>query len=209
MTKKMKKDKLRMMAMALSALLLTTGFAACGDDDDDPIQETDEQKSYFDRELDTADITYEVRLAKDELSLYNVEVEYRGDDKKDNTLTMTDTVWTKAYHLTKASLPGDFVLRARPKLKEGLQLEKDASFRVGCITKITVKVKNKYGRLICDCDGLGLQQTDFVTMTTEQIENPWSSLASDLIGSLFSQDKKTVEVYDNKIVYNDMTQRYW
>jgi hypothetical protein len=29
------------------------------------------------------------------------------------------------------------------------------------------------------------------------------------MGSLFSQDKKTVEVYDDKIVYNDMTQRYW
>ena len=206
----MKKGKLRMMAMAVSALLLMTGFAACGDkDNDDAFEETDEQKSYFDRELATADITYEVRLAKDVLSLYNVEVEYRGDDKKDNTLAMTDTVWTKTYHLTKASLPGDFVLRARPKLKENLQLEKDASFRVGCITKITVKVKNKYGRLICDCDGLGLQQTDFVTMTTEQIENPWSSWASDLMGSLFGQDKKTVEVYDDKIVYNDMTQRYW
>ena len=73
----MKKGKLRMMAMAVSALLLMTGFAACGDkDNDDAFEETDEQKSYFDRELATADITYEVRLAKDELSLYNVEVEY-------------------------------------------------------------------------------------------------------------------------------------
>lgn len=206
----MKKDKLRMMAIAASALLLTTGFTACGDDDDDdPIQETEEQKSYFDRELETADVTYEVRLGKDELSLYDVEVEYRGDDKKDNTITMTNATWSKTYHLTKASLPGDFVLRARPKLKEGLQLDKDAKFEVGCITKIIVKVKNKYGRLICDVDGMGLVQTDFVTMTTEQIVNPWSSWASDLMGSLFSQDKKTVEVYDNKIVYNDMTQRYW
>ncbi len=206
----MKKDKLRMMAIAASALLLTTGFTACGgDDDDDPIQETEEQKSYFDRELETADVTYEVRLGKDELSLYDVEVEYRGDDKKDNTITMTNATWSKTYHLTKASLPGDFVLRARPKLKEGLQLDKDAKFEVGCITKIIVKVKNKYGRLICDVDGMGLVQTDFVTMTTEQIVNPWSSWASDLMGSLFSQDKKTVEVYDDKIVYNDMTQRYW
>ena len=206
----MKKDKLRMVAIAASALLLTTGFTACGgDDDDDPIQETEEQKSYFDRELETADVTYEVRLGKDELSLYDVEVEYRGDDKKDNTITMTNATWSKTYHLTKASLPGDFVLRARPKLKEGLQLDKDAKFEVGCITKIIVKVKNKYGRLICDVDGMGLVQTDFVTMTTEQIVNPWSSWASDLMGSLFSQDKKTVEVYDNKIVYNDMTQRYW
>ncbi|MBQ3752179.1 MAG: hypothetical protein II864_01370 [Prevotella sp.] len=206
----MKKDKLRMMAIAASALLLTTGFTACGgDDDDDPIQETEEQKSYFDRELETADVTYEVRLGKDELSLYDVEVEYRGDDKKDNTITMTNATWSKTYHLTKASLPGDFVLRARPKLKEGLQLDKDAKFEVGCITKIIVKVKNKYGRLICDVDGMGLVQTEFVTMTTEQIVNPWSSWASDLMGSLFSQDKKTVEVYDNKIVYNDMTQRYW
>lgn len=206
----MKKDKLRMMAIAASALLLTSGFTACGgDDDDDPIQETEEQKSYFDRELETADVTYEVRLGKDELSLYDVEVEYRGDDKKDNTITMTNATWSKTYHLTKASLPGDFVLRARPKLKEGLQLDKDAKFEVGCITKIIVKVKNKYGRLICDVDGMGLVQTDFVTMTTEQIVNPWSSWASDLMGSLFSQDKKTVEVYDNKIVYNDMTQRYW
>ena len=206
----MKKDKLRMMAIAASALLLTTGFTACGgDDDDDPIQETEEQKSYFDRELETADVTYEVRLGKDELSLYDVEVEYRGDDKKDNTITMTNATWSKTYHLTKASLPGDFVLRARPKLKEGLQLDKDAKFEVGCITKIIVKVKNKYGRLICDVDGMGLVQTEFVTMTTEQIVNPWSSWASDLRGSLFSQDKKTVEVYDNKIVYNDMTQRYW
>ena len=206
----MKKDKLRMMAIAASALLLTTGFTDCGgDDDDDPIQETEEQKSYFDRELETADVTYEVRLGKDELSLYDVEVEYRGDDKKDNTITMTNATWSKTYHLTKASLPGDFVLRARPKLKEGLQLDKDAKFEVGCITKIIVKVKNKYGRLICDVDGMGLVQTEFVTMTTEQIVNPWSSWASDLMGSLFSQDKKTVEVYDNKIVYNDMTQRYW
>ena len=206
----MKKDKLRMMAIAASALLLTTGFTACGgDDDDDPIQETEEQKSYFDRELETADVTYEVRLGKDELSLYDVEVEYRGDDKKDNTITMTNATWSKTYHLTKASLPGDFVLRARPKLKEGLQLDKDAKFEVGCITKIIVKVKNKYGRLICDVDGMGVVQTEFVTMTTEQIVNPWSSWASDLMGSLFSQDKKTVEVYDNKIVYNDMTQRYW
>ena len=206
----MKKDKLRMMAIAASALLLTTGFTACGgNDDDDPIQETEEQKSYFDRELETADVTYEVRLGKDELSLYDVEVEYRGDDKKDNTITMTNATWSKTYHLTKASLPGDFVLRARPKLKEGLQLDKDAKFEVGCITKIIVKVKNKYGRLICDVDGMGLVQTEFVTMTTEQIVNPWSSWASDLMGSLFSQDKKTVEVYDNKIVYNDMTQRYW
>ena len=206
----MKKDKLRMMAIAASALLLTTGFTACGgDDDDDPIQETEEQKSYFDRELETADVTYEVRLGKDELSLYDVEVEYRGDDKKDNTITMTNATWSKTYHLTKASLPGDFVLRARPKLKEGLQLDKDAKFEVGCITKIIVKVKNKYGRLICDVDGMGLVQTDFVTMTTEQIVEQWSSWASDLMGSLFSQDKKTVEVYDNKIVYNDMTQRYW
>lgn len=206
----MKKDKLRMMAIAASALLLTTGFTACGgDDDDDPIQETEEQKSYFDRELETADVTYEVRLGKDELSLYDVEVEYRGDDKKDNTITMTNATWSKTYHLTKASLPGDFVLRARPKLKEGLQLDKDAKFEVGCITKIIVKVKNKYGRLICDVDGMGLVQTDFVTMTTEQIVNPWSSWASDLMGSLFSQDKKTLEVYDDKIVYNDMTQRYW
>ena len=206
----MKKDKLRMMAIAASALLLTTGFTACGgDDDDDPIQETEEQKSYFDRELETADVTYEVRLGKDELSLYDVEVEYRGDDKKDNTITMTNATWSKTYHLTKASLPSDFVLRARPKLKEGLQLDKDAKFEVGCITKIIVKVKNKYGRLICDVDGMGLVQTDFVTMTTEQIVNPWSSWASDLMGSLFSQDKKTVEVYDDKIVYNDMTQRYW
>lgn len=206
----MKKDKLRMMAIAASALLLTTGFTACGgDDDDDPIQETEEQKSYFDRELETADVTYEVRLGKDELSLYDVEVEYRGDDKKDNTITMTNATWSKTYHLTKASLPGDFVLRARPKLKEGLQLDKDAKFEVGCITKIIVKVKNKYGRLICDVDGMGLVQTDFVTMTTEQIVNPWSSWASDLMDSLFSQDKKTVEVYDDKIVYNDMTQRYW
>ena len=206
----MKKDKLRMMAIAASALLLTTGFTACGgDDDDDPIQETEEQKSYFDRELETADVTYEVRLGKDELSLYDVEVEYRGDDKKDNTITIINATWSKTYHLTKASLPGDFVLRARPKLKEGLQLDKDAKFEVGCITKIIVKVKNKYGRLICDVDGMGLVQTEFVTMTTEQIVNPWSSWASDLMGSLFSQDKKTVEVYDNKIVYNDMTQRYW
>ena len=207
----MKKKNFLWSMMALTvAAVLSVGFTACGgDDDDDPIQETEEQKSYFDRELETADVTYEVRLGKDELSLYDVEVEYRGDDKKDNTITMTNATWSKTYHLTKASLPGDFVLRARPKLKEGLQLDKDAKFEVGCITKIIVKVKNKYGRLICDVDGMGLVQTDFVTMTTEQIVNPWSSWASDLMGSLFSQDKKTVEVYDNKIVYNDMTQRYW
>lgn len=205
----MTKDKLKMMAAVACALLLTASFSACGDDNDDPIQESEEQKSYFDRELASAVVTYEVRLAKDELSLYDVEVEYRDENKQDRSFSMTDTVWTKTYNLTKASLPADFVLRSKPKLKEGLQLEADASFRVGCITKIIVKVYNSYGRIICDCDGLGLQQGDFVTMTKEQIENPWSSWAADLMGSLFSQDKKTLEVYDDKIVYNDMTQRYW
>lgn len=206
----MKKDKLRMLAIVASALLLTTaGFTACSDDDDPLDRETEEQKSNNDRELATAEVTYEVRLGKDELNIYDVEVEFRDTNKKDSAFTMTTNEWSKTFHLDKTSLPGDFVLRARPKLKSGLQLEKEAEFEVGCITKIIVKVKNKYGRIICDVDGMGLVQTGFVKMTTEQIENPFSSWASDLIGSLFSQDKKTLEVYEGKIVYNDMTERYW
>jgi len=203
--------KLTNIVAACVLLLTTTCLLSSCDEDDDftPAEQTEEEKSYFDRQLETADVTYQVRLGKDELSLYDVEVEYRSDDKQDNTLMMTDTLWTKTYHLTKASLPGDFVLRSKPKLKSGLKLEKDASFQVGCITTIKVTVQNQYGRTICDCDGLGLSQTDFVTMTTEQIENPWSALAAELMGSLFSQDKKTLMVYDNKIVYNSMSQRYW
>ena len=70
-------------------------------------------------------------------------------------------------------------------------------------------VKNKAGRVICDCDGLGFIKTDFTTMTGEQLSNPLASVISGWFDSLFSTDKKTLEVYSGKIVYNDMSQEYW
>ena len=46
-------------------------------------------------------------------------------------------------------------------------------------------------------------------MTGEQLSNPLASVISGWFDSLFSTDKKTLEVYSGKIVYNDMSQEYW
>ena len=192
-------------------IVMCGAFVACGDDEDDNFkkEQTDEEKSYFDRTLASAEVSYKVRLGKDELSIYDVDVEYSDENNNDKSLTMKDTLWTWKHSLTPSNLPAKFVLRAKPTQKEGLNLEENAEFQVGCITEIRVVVKNKYGRVICDCNGLGLSPTGFTTMTGSQIMNPWSSTVSDLFGSLFSTDKKTLEVYDGKIVFNGMTQAYW
>ena len=59
----MMKKQLKWMLVLCCGLVMSAGFAACDDDDDDHFQreETDEEKSYFDRELATADVTYKVR----------------------------------------------------------------------------------------------------------------------------------------------------
>jgi hypothetical protein len=207
----MMKKQLKWMLVLCCGLVMSAGFAACDDDDDDHFQreETDEEKSYFDRELATADVTYKVRLAKDELKLYDVKISYMDEKGVEQSFLMNDTAWTLKRSLTPKDLPAEFVLRAKPSLKDGLVLDDNAQFQVGCITKLLVVVKNSYGRVICERDDIGLSPSDFVTMTGADIKNPWSSAVSDLFGSLFNTDKKSVTVSSNKIKYNGMSEHYW
>lgn len=208
----MMKRKYFYAALALCCTIaMSVTLTSCNDDDEDkPTKEqTDEEKSYFDRTLASADITYIVRLGKDELKLYNVTVSYMDEYGKENSFAMTDTTWQLKRSLKPGDLPAKFVLRCSPDRKYDVTVPNDEVVTVGCITRIDVVVKNSYGRIICDVDDMGLSQTEFVEMTGEHFMSPWSEPISDIFGSIFGVDKKTVNVYEDKIVYNGMTQRYW
>lgn len=210
MTTLMKKHFLWMLALCCG-LVMSMAFVACDDDDDDDFkrEETEEEKSYFDREMATADVEYKVSLGRDELQLYDVKLEYLDAEGKSQSFMMDKREWTLKRSLLPKDLPAKFELRVKPSQKEGLKLNDEDQFEVGCITRIQVTVKNQYGRVICDRDDMGLSNTEFVTMTGQQISNSWSSIISDLFGSLFSTDKKTLEVQSKKIIFNGMSEHYW
>ncbi len=207
----MKKNTLR-FAIALSCGLLMSGafLTSCKDSNAETVvEETEEEKSYYDRTLATAEVEYQVSLGSDELSIYDVEVIYTNEKGEEISFPMTKDEWSLKRSLKPEDLPASFVLRAKPSRKTGLDLEADKKYEVGCITKIYVVVKNKYGRVICERDGMGLSQTEFTDLTGSQIMNDMSSMVTDWMGSLFSTDKKTLDVYSDKIEYNDFTERYW
>ncbi len=187
-------------------LIVCGSFASC-DKDDSNFEISHETVDT--RELASAEITYKVSLGKYELAVDDVEVSYLDKDGKEHTLTMTDNEWTMKYNLTSADKPVNFELRVKPTRKANLKLDADTKYEVGVISKIIVKVKNKAGRMICDCDGLGLDYADFHSFSGEQLMNEWSSTVTGWFDDLTNTSKKTVEVYPNKIIYNKMTQKYW
>ena len=188
-------------------LMVCGSFTSCDSDDNDFVVTKDDNGD--NRELYSAEITYKVSLGKYELAVDDVVVSYLDKEGKEQTLTMTENEWTWKCNLTAADAPKNFELRVKPKRKENLKLDANTQYELGVISKIIVRVKNKAGRMICDCDGLGLQYGGFHEFTGDQIANEWSSTVTGWFDSLTSTDKKTVEVYPNKIVYNKMTQKYW
>ncbi len=70
-------------------------------------------------------------------------------------------------------------------------------------------MKNKAGRVICECEGLGLHPGGFSTFTGEQLNDPWSDVVSGWFSNLTNTNKSTLTVYTNKIKSNGMTQKYW
>ena len=194
--------------LALCCGVMVCGsMASCGDNDDFEVNvptDTGDNK-----EMTTAEITYKVSLGKDELNVNDVVVSFLDKDGKEQTMTMTEREWTWKCNLNTANIPSKFELRVKHMRKANLMLEANTEYEVGAISKIIVVVKNKAGRVICDCDGLGLQFTEFNKFTGEQIMNPWSSTVSGWFDDLTNTSKKTVEVFPKKIVYNKITQRYW
>jgi hypothetical protein len=204
---KMTKNKiLNGIAAICCGVLVCGSLSACGGDDDNGQQR---EEVVDDNVLASAEVTYQVRLGKDQLQMSNVEVLYLDASGKEQIMQMTGNEWTMKRSLKATEIPAKFELRVWSTQKSDLELEHDAKYEVGCISKIIIVVKNKAGRVICDCDGLGFIKTDFTTMTGEQLSNPLASVISGWFDSLFSTDKKTLEVYSGKIVYNDMSQEYW
>lgn len=187
-------------------LIVCGSFASCDKDDNDFEVKQDTGDN---RELASAEIIYKVSLASQELAVDDVVVSYTDKEGQEHTMTMTDNEWTWKCDLTPADCPKNFVLKVKPTRKENLNLDKNAQYEVGVLSKIIVRVKNKAGRTICDCDGLGLSFTGFHQFTGEQLMNPWSSTVSGWFDDLTSTSKKTVEVFPSKIIYNKMTQKYW
>ena len=205
---KMKTNKFFKGMLAICCGLVVCGsLASCNSDDDDFVVTKDDGGD--NRELYSAEIIYKVSLGKYELTVNDVEVSYLDKEGKEHTMAMTENEWTWKCDLTAADAPKNFQLKVKPTRKENLKLDADTQYELGAISKIIVRVKNKAGRMICDCDGLGLQYGGFHEFTGAQIANEWSTTVTGLFDGSTSTDKKTVEVYPNKIVYNKMTQKYW
>ena len=176
-------------------LIVCGSFASCDKDDNDFEVKQDTGDN---RELASAEIIYKVSLASQELAVDDVVVSYTDKEGQEHSMTMTDNEWTWKCDLTPADCPKNFVLKVKPTRKENLNLDKNAQYEVGVLSKIIVRVKNKAGRTICDCDGLGLSFTGFHQFTGEQLMNPWSSTVSGWFDDLTSTSKKTVEVFPSK-----------
>lgn len=200
-------DKFFKSVLAISCGLIACGsFTSCDKDDNDFFETQDTGDN---RELASAEIIYKVSLASHELSVNDVAVIYVDKEGQEHSMTMTENEWTWRCNLTPADCPKNFVLKVRPTRKENISLDPNAQYELGAISKIIVRVKNKAGRTICDCDGMGLEYGGFHQFSGEQVMNPWSSTVTGWFDDLTSTSKKTVEVYPNKIVYNNMTQKYW
>ena len=172
----MKTNKFFKGVLAICCGLIVCGsFASCDKDDNDFEVKQDNGDN---RELASAEIIYKVSLASQELAVDDVVVTYTDKEGQEHSMTMTDNEWTWKCNLTPADCPKNFVLKVKPTRKENLNLDKNAQYEVGVLSKIIVRVKNKAGRTICDCDGLGLSFTGFHQFTGEQLMNPWSSTVS-------------------------------
>ena len=56
---------------------------------------------------------------------------------------------------------------------------------------------------------MGLNYDGFRNFSGEQIMNEWSSIVTGWFDDLTNTNKKTVQVYPDRIVYNKITQKYW
>ena len=192
---------------AISCGLIVCGsLASCNKEDNDFFTPVDKGDN---RELASGEIVYKVSLGKQELMVNDVVVTYLDKEGKEHSVKMTENEWTWKCNLTPADKPENFELRVKPTRKENLKLDPDTRYEVGVISKIVVKVKNKAGRYICDCDGMGLDYGDFRNFSGEQIMNEWSSIVTGWFDDLTNTNKKTVQVYPDRIVYNKITQKYW
>ena len=187
-------------------LMVCAGFASCSSDDDDFGTPKDNGDN---TELATAEIVYKVSLGKHELDIDDVVVKYTDKEGKQQTMTMTENEWTWRCSLNTNDIPKIFELRVEPKRKDNLNLDKKAEYETGCVSKIIVTVRNRAGRVICECDGMGIYTDGFSKLTGEDIMNPWNSTVTGWLNNLTNVTKKTLEVYPKKIEYNGMCQKYW
>ena len=207
----MTKNKFLISLCAICCGLFTCiGLTSCGGSDDDDDFSTKDTGD--NRELYSAEVTYKVSLGKNELDAYDVNVTYLDKEGAEHSMAMKDTTWTWKCNLVADDVkdePKGFELRVKPTRKENLNLDPKANYEVGIISKIIIQVKNKAGRVICECDGLGLKPGGFSTFTGEQLNDPWSDVVSGWFSSLTNTNKSTLTVYSNKIKSNGMTQKYW
>ena len=140
------------------AAILVSGFTltSCGDSDDDVT--TGEEKTN-DNVAAKAEVTYYVDLGANTLELADVEVTYLDENKKENTIKMTQKQWTLTRTLSASQLPADFSLKVSFEQKYDVTPEDDKEYEFGCVSKIPFKVYNSKGVKICDHPGV-VTETD-------------------------------------------------
>ena len=116
------------------AAILIGGFTltACGDSDDEV---TKEEEKADDNVAAKAEVTYYVDLGANTLELADVEVTYLDENKKENTIKMTQKQWTLTRTLSASQLPGDFSLKVSFEQKYDVTPEDDKDYEFGCVSR--------------------------------------------------------------------------
>lgn len=128
------KKVFKFMMMALAAVVLTVGFAACSSDDeeDKPIN-PEKTESYLDLNLTFTD---------DILAVFDVTVTYTDATGSDKTETVTNKEFSKKITYSKA--PSTIAYSVKVVKKATIPAQD--SYKIGCTTKTTL-CKNGKGVL--------------------------------------------------------------
>jgi hypothetical protein len=191
------------------AAILVSGFTltSCGDSDDDVT--TGEEKTN-DNVAAKAEVTYYVDLGANTLELADVEVTYLDENKKENTIKMTQKQWTLTRTLSASQLPADFSLKVSFEQKYDVIPEDDKDYEFGCVSRIPFKVYNNKGEKICDHPGV-VTETDgsHPKMKGNQMSGWWLTYALGINpDKLLNFDKKTLTVKSDRAEFNDMDYKY-
>ncbi|MGN0237309.1 MAG: hypothetical protein ACI4AK_04395 [Lepagella sp.] len=143
--KKFKERALKFALLALATMMLSVGFAACGDDDEDPSDPTGGDVPQVEDQFPRSAIgLYVVNPTADMLAVYDVFVTYFDNGEKvTKQITGKETIMGNAL-----VLPGTLGYKVVTKLKEGVTYDKDVYDITASVQLCTYAVYDQYGKRI-------------------------------------------------------------
>lgn len=139
------KKLMKIMAMAVVAVVMAAGFASCSKSDDNGINPSTSTNYYGVMKIN-------LKLSDDVLSLADITVTYTDENSKEHTETLTTGTFTKDIKFN--SLPAKALYKVSYKMKENLPnkesfdiaITDDSSTGKTDGTKFPILVLSKYDR---------------------------------------------------------------